>query len=77
MTYESRVISVVVAPVGEAIFSQLATTITIDDEAGGEFVEISQCNDNNSGKIRISPEEWPTIRAAIDNLITSCRGDDV
>ena len=38
--YETRVTQLTVAPEGEAIFSEAATTITIDDEAAGEFVKV-------------------------------------
>lgn len=72
MEYETRVISMVVTPKNEPIFSEGVTTITIEDDSGGEFVVISQsCNDY--GKIAINPEEWPLIRDAIDKMIGECR----
>ena len=51
----------------------MATTITIEDEAGGEIVVIEQSGLVDAGKIRIDPTEWPAIRAAIDRMIEECR----
>lgn len=62
----------VIAPKGEPIFSEQATTVEIDDEAGGEFVVISR-HRSNDGKIAIDPTEWPAIRAAVDKMIGLCR----
>lgn len=41
MTYETRNLSIVVVPNGETIFSERATTVSIDDEGAGEFVTVS------------------------------------
>jgi hypothetical protein len=54
---------------GESIFAPEATAIEVVDEAGGEFVEITQGED----KMRIEPSEWPTLKEAIDEMINSCR----
>ena len=71
--YETRTITLMVVPAGESIFSEMATTVSIVDEAAGEFVEVSQSGRQDLGKIAISPEEWPTLRDAIDSLIACCR----
>jgi hypothetical protein len=73
MTYETRTVKVSVAPKGEPLFHNGVTNIEIIDEASGEFLEVSQCNDNNDGKIFIDPYEWSTLRAAIDKMIKECR----
>lgn len=73
MTYQARVISMSVGPTDEPIFSELATTITIVDESGGEFVEVSQEGRDGLGKIVIDRDEWPTMRETIDNMIAMCR----
>ena len=67
--YETRTIGMAVSVAGEAIFHEGTTKIEIADEAAGEFLEISQ----EVGVIKISPEEWPTLRAAIDKMIGECR----
>ena len=74
MEYEVRTTALVVAPVGEPIFSEGATTIRIDDEAAGEFLVVSQTTDTGPDNcIRISPDEWPMLRSAIDRMHTQVR----
>jgi hypothetical protein len=74
--YETRVLSLIVLPEGEAIFSEQATTVTIEDDAGGEFVVIEQSGLVDAGKIRIDPTEWTALKAAIDRMIGECRPND-
>lgn len=73
MNYETRTVKVSVVPKEEPIFHNGVTSIEIVDEAAGEFVEVTQCNDSNEGKIAIEKSEWPTLRAAIDKMIKECR----
>jgi hypothetical protein len=72
---EARTTQVTIVPEGERLFSEQATILTIEDEAAGEFLRIEQPRDKNTEKneIRISPEEWPTIRETMDQLIKECR----
>ena len=70
---EARVLSVVVAPEGEAIFSESATVVRIEDEGGGEYVVVSQEIVPGRGNIAINPEEWPALRDAIDRMVKECR----
>ncbi len=70
---EARVLSVVVAPEGEAIFSESATVVRSDDEGGGEYVVVSQEGVPGRGNVAINPEEWPDIRDAIDRMVKECR----
>ena len=72
--YIVRNIGQAVLPSGESLYSEMATIVTIVDEAAGEFVEVEQHGRSDLGKIAINPEEWPTLRAAIDTLIGECRG---
>jgi hypothetical protein len=63
-----------VMPEGEPIYSPRATTITIEDEAAGEYVKIEQRpDDKEAGAIYISPEDWPELRDAINQMIEACR----
>ena len=71
--YETRALSLIVLPEGEAIFSEQATTITIEDDAGGEFVTVEQPGLADAGKIRIDPTEWTALKSAIDRMIQECR----
>jgi len=75
MKYESRVTAMTVAPENEPLFSEMATTVSIEDEAAGEFVVVEQTGRTDIGKICINPEEWPALRAAIDLMIAQCRDE--
>jgi len=57
---------------GQPIFSEEGFTISIEDEAGGEFVTVS-CHMEGFGKVAINPEEWPALREAIDQMVSACR----
>ena len=71
--YEIRTMSVMVNKTSEPSFSEMATTVRIEDESGGEFVEVEQEGRTDIGKIQITPEEWPMLRKAIDMIIAECR----
>ena len=73
MDYENRTLCVLVVPQDQPTFSEYATEIKIVDEAAGEFLEVSHCGRTDLGKIAISPQEWPTLRDAIDRMINQCR----
>ena len=67
MKYIQRTMSIMILPEGENIFCETATTIAVADDAAGEFLKISQCNDGiEKGKISVESEEWPAIRDGID-----------
>ena len=71
--YRSRITQLTVLPEGVPLFSEMATTVEIDDESAGEFVVVSQDSRTDKG-IAITPEEWPELRAAIDRLVGQCEG---
>ena len=74
MTYITRPIKWIVQPASEPIFSERATTIEITDEAGGEFVIVTQQTDQHADQhIAVSSEDWPLIRDAIDAAIKLCK----
>lgn len=75
MNYETRTLKIAVMPENEPIFANGVTEIKIVDEAAGEFIEVSQCNVHNDGKIQIDPTEWPHIREAINKMIKECRNN--
>ena len=76
--YETRVVSVVVLPRGEPLYSEQATTISIADEASGEFLRISQEGGHidEAKCVLIEPEEWSVLRAAIDMMVANCRKEE-
>lgn len=73
MEYEQRTTQVMVVPVGEPIFSEMVTTVTIVDEAAGEFVEVRQSGVGTEGTIRIGKEEWPAIQDTITSMLRACK----
>lgn len=77
MIYETRVTAVIVAPSGDPTFSEMATTVSIEDEAAGEYAEVSQEGCIDLGKIAIDPIEWPSLRDAIDRMISACRDNGI
>jgi hypothetical protein len=62
-----RVLKLHVGPQSEPIYSEMAYTVEIDDEAAGEFLIVRDLSDD-AGKIKIEPEHWLYLRAAIDEL---------
>ena len=61
---------ITVLPKGESIFSQLATEISIVDEAAGPFIEMRQFPEEGDEKnLRFDLDEWPHIAKAVGKLI--------
>jgi hypothetical protein len=53
------------------VFDECNWVVSIDDESAGEFVILrDQCDEPS--ELRIDPEEWPTLREAIDKMIGEC-----
>jgi len=73
---ETRAVSWTVGPIGDPLFSEMVTTISIEDEAAGEFVAVSQQGGEGIGTIQIDPGDWPNLRDAIDHAISQCRSTD-
>lgn len=73
--YEKRVVSVVVNKAGQPLYSETATTIEIVDEGGGEFIRISQEGGHTDFLkfLTVDPDEWPTLRQSISEMIDGCR----
>ena len=67
----TRITRLTVAPAGQPIFSESSTDLEIDDDGGGEFVKVLQ-HHSAPGEIRIDPAEWPVLREAIEQLVSSC-----
>jgi len=65
--------AVTVLPAGHDLLSEMATTISIEDEGAGAFVAIEQHIGLRPSKVAITIEEWPAIRAAIEQMFESCR----
>lgn len=61
-----------VVPSGKPIYDETATTVGLDDDGGGLFVTIRQEDNLDSNEIKIDPEEWPAIRAAVNRMVREC-----
>jgi hypothetical protein len=73
MNYETRTVSVMVLPEGEAIFCEHGTTIEVCDESAGEFVVVSQHATPGYGKVAFEQSNWPAVRDAIERMLGECR----
>jgi hypothetical protein len=76
--YEIRVTQLSVLPPKEQLFSTQRTTVSIVDEAAGEFLEIEQYPDADDRRhvVRIDKDEWPTVKLAIEQLLPDLRFQD-
>lgn len=71
--YKIRTTQIMVHPADDdSTLSEMATTVSIDDEGGGEYVKAEQVT---TGAILINPDEWPAIREAIDRMVSECRSE--
>lgn len=72
MKYTSRITQITVLPVGEAIFSEKATIVSIEDEAAGEFITVKQQQIDFSSEmdqmVAFDPEEWEEVKGVIDQM---------
>ncbi|MBK8184875.1 MAG: hypothetical protein IPK63_19115 [Candidatus Competibacteraceae bacterium] len=66
--YSLHTHSLIVKRVGLPIYCEEATTVSIDDEGGGLFVELSQHHADGRGLITVVYEEWPLIVAAVNAM---------
>jgi hypothetical protein len=73
--YHNIITQITVKPENEPIMSEMATTISISDEAAGMFIEVSQ-NHLSEGTIRIDEEEWTAIRDGIDRMFLIIKDND-
>ena len=77
MKYETRVTRIVVCPVNAKLFCEMATEISIEDEAAGEYIKITQCHEESkNGTVLLSPgDDLELVVAAIKRLAADCRSD--
>lgn len=68
-----RTREVTILPDDAPLFSEMATSIRIEDEAAGEFIKVTQNLPGlDIGQIAIDPHEWPALRDTIDSMIQKC-----
>lgn len=76
-TFEVRPTQWTMTPSGKPIFDERAMTLKIEDESGGEFLVLENCGDVGSEKgFRFDVEEWPALRALIDEAVKGVRKGD-
>ena len=72
--YHRVIETILIKPVGEPIYAEFVTRISIDDEGGGAFIKVVQDMDDGADKvIRIDPDEWCLIRSSINRLVATCK----
>lgn len=66
--YSLHTNSLIVKRVGLPIYCEEATTVSIDDEGGVLFVELSQHHADGRSRITVGYDEWPLIVAAVNAM---------
>ena len=67
MDYHAFVSGITVKPVGQSIFSDMATEICIADDGAGPYVKIVQIGNEGDG-VAIENMSWPYIKESVDRL---------
>jgi hypothetical protein len=63
-----------VGPENVPIFSERNFTITIDDDAAGEYIVLqSQQEALKAGEIKIDADEWDELKESIDVMVAACK----
>lgn len=65
--------TLVVKRIGEPIFDEYATEITLEDEVGGLFIKLNQYKDDGSAEISFEVQEWPMIARAVRMAIRTIK----
>lgn len=71
MKYTSRITQITVLPVGDPIYSEKATIVSLDEEGGGEFITVKQQIDfshERNQMVAFDPEEWEEVKGVIDQM---------
>ena len=73
MNYVMHTTGITIVPEGEPIYNENGYRLSIEDEAAGPFVKISDNTvDRNENAVAIEIEAWPMIKQAMEMLIKSC-----
>ncbi len=70
--YETLTKAVLVKSTKDGIYGETATTIAFENEGAGLYVVVSQSPYDSEQKIAITNEEWPAVRAAIEQMLAIC-----
>ena len=76
MKYTSRITQMTILPVGEPLFSDRATVVSIVDEAAGEYIQVKQKADTTSETdqtIAFDPDEWEEVTDVVNQMFGEIR----
>jgi hypothetical protein len=74
--FETRCVRVAVVPEGEPIFSDRGFTVSIEDEAAGEFLVLRSHHEcDERGMVAIDLEAWSALRNSIEEMWKKCRAN--
>lgn len=65
-----------ILPVGEPLFSDRATVVSIVDEAAGEYIQVKQQADTTSETdqtIAFDPDEWEEVTDVVNQMFGEIR----
>ena len=65
-----------ILPVGESIFSDRAIVISIENEGGGEYIQIRQQMDTSSDAnqtVAFDPDEWEEVTDVVNQMFGEIR----
>ena len=65
-----------VLPVGDPLFSERATVISIEDEAAGEYIKITQQTDatfESNQTVSFDQEEWEEVKGVVTQMFGEIR----
>lgn len=65
----TRITRMHIIPEGEPIYTEKGYTVEIDDESGGEFVIVKDGSIADGAGVRIDPDAWIEVRAAVNDLM--------
>lgn len=66
--YITRVTRKTIVPKGEPIFSEMATHVSVRDDAAGEYIEIKQDGEEGNRMVRFNPDEWQIVKTVVDEM---------
>lgn len=67
--WQTRITRLTVLPPAAWLHHADGTDVCIHDEAGGEFVSVTQ----DDQTVRFDGDEWPVVRDAIDRMVAEIR----
>lgn len=69
--YHTIVTAMTVKQTQDTVNAESATTITVINEGGGYFLELSQCLEAEN-RVRICAEEWDAVKATMEIMLAIC-----